>query len=424
MFEIDVPFDHGTKHVALNERNLAGVLTGHQNSFHTDKTQQELVEDALDAPIGSESLEQLARGKRDIVIISSDHTRPVPSRVTMPILLRRIHAAAPEARVRILVATGMHRPSTHEELVNKYGEQIVANEEIVMHVATDDAAMTHIGTLPSGGECIINSVAANADLLIAEGFIEPHFFAGFSGSRKSVLPGVASYKTIMYNHNGEFVNDKNSRAGNLSHNRVNEDMFAAAEMAHLAFVLNVVLNGAHEVIGAFAGDLHAAHETGCDFVRELAGVKAVDCDVAITTNGGYPLDQNIYQAVKGMCAAEATLPEGGVIISVAGCADGHGGEGFYRNIADSAPAAFERACIDRPKDQTLPDQWTSQIFARILAHHPVILVSDLVDHQMVHDMHMTPVNTVEEALQLAFSLKGEDAKVAVIPDGLGVVVSR
>lgn len=422
MFEMDVPFDHATKTVRLEDKNFAGVMQGHQNTFKTDKSQTELVEEALEKPFGSKTLDELCQGKKDIVIISSDHTRPVPSKVTMPILLKHIHAAAPEARVRILVATGMHRPSTHEELVNKYGEDIVANEEIVMHVAKDDSMMEKVGTLPSGGECIINKVAADCDLLLAEGFIEPHFFAGFSGSRKSVLPGIASYKTIMYNHNGQFVNDPHSRPGNLSHNHVSEDMFAAAEMAHLAFILNVVLNGKHEVIGAFAGDIHKAHEAGCAFVDKLAGVDKVACDIAITTNGGYPLDQNIYQAVKGMCAAEATLPEGGVIIDIAGCSDGHGGEGFYRNIADNDPAAFERACIDRPKDETLPDQWTSQIFARILAHHPVIMVTDLCDHKMLEDMHMTAVNTVEEALDLAFKMKGADAKVAVIPDGLGVVV--
>ena len=422
MFQTEVPYDHATKTVRLDERNLAGVLQGHQNGFKTDKSQTELVEEALATPYGSPSLEELCQGKKDIVIISSDHTRPVPSKVTMPVLLKHIHAAAPEARVRILVATGMHRPSTHEELVNKYGEDIVANEEIVMHVAKDDSMMEKIGTLPSGGECIINKVAADCDLLLAEGFIEPHFFAGFSGSRKSVLPGIASYKTIMYNHNGAFINDSHSRAGNLSHNEIHEDMMAAAEMAHLAFILNVVLNGKHEVIGAFAGDIHAAHEAGCAFVDKLAGVDKVACDIALTTNGGYPLDQNIYQAVKGMCAAEATLSEGGVIIAVDGCSDGHGGEGFYHNIADNDPAAFEKACVDRPKDETLPDQWTSQIFAHILAHHPVIMVSDLCDHQMLRDMRMAAVNTVDDALLLAFEMKGDDAKVAVIPDGLGVVV--
>ena len=424
MFECELPFDHKTLHLELEDKNFAGVMEGHQNEFKTTKSQEELVEESLANPYGSSSLEELCAGKKDIVIISSDHTRPVPSRVTMPILLHHIHSAAPEARVRILVATGMHRPSTHEELVNKYGEEIVANEEIVMHVATDDSMMKKIGTLPSGGECIINKIAADCDLLLAEGFIEPHFFAGFSGSRKSVLPGIASYKTIMYNHNGQFVHDPRSRAGIIEGNRVHDDMMAAAEMAGLAFILNVVLDGEHHVIGAFAGDIHAAHEAGCDFVRGLAGVSAVDCDVAITTNGGYPLDQNIYQAVKGMTAAEATLGEGGVIIAVAGCADGHGGEGFFKNIAENDPAAFERSCIDRPKDQTLPDQWTAQIFARILAHHPVILVSDLCDHDMIRAMHMTPASTVDEAVQLARELKGPNARFAVIPDGLGVVVQR
>ena len=423
MFEMELPFDRTTKTIRLDEKNLAGVLEGRQNAFTPEKGQTELVEDALAHPYGSPTLAELCAGKRDIVIISSDHTRPVPSKVTMPVLLRHIHAAAPEARVRILVATGMHRASTHEELVDKYGADIVATEEIVMHVATDDDMMTEIGTLPSGGACIINKVAAEADLLLAEGFIEPHFFAGFSGGRKSVLPGVASYKTIMYNHNGQFIHDDKCRAGNLRQNRMHEDMLAAAKMANLAFILNVVLNGAHEVIGAFAGDVDEAHAAGCAFIDELSGAKAVPCDIAVTTNGGYPLDQNIYQAVKGMCAAEATLGEGGVIIAVAGCADGHGGEGFYKSISESNPAQFERACIDRPKENTLPDQWTAQIFARILAHHPVILVTDLCDHQMIADLHMMPANTVDEALEIAFALKGADAKVAVIPDGLGVVVS-
>ena len=424
MFEIDVPYDRGTRRVRLPETSVAGVLAGRQGDFKPEMGQEELVERALDEPYESARLEELCHGKRDIVIISSDHTRPVPSRVTMPILLRRIHAAAPEARVRILVATGMHRASTHDELLEKYGDQIVAHEEIAMHVATDDDATVEVGTLPSGGSCAINRIAADADLLIAEGFIEPHFFAGFSGSRKSVLPGVASYKTIMHNHNGQFVHDERSRAGVIAGNRVHEDMMAAAEMAGLAFILNVVLDGSHRVIGAFAGDIHAAHEAGCDFVRGLAGVRAVDCDVAITTNGGYPLDQNIYQAVKGMTAAEATLDEGGAIIAIAGCADGHGGEGFYRNICGSDPAEFERACIERPMDQTLPDQWTAQIFARILAHHPVILVTDLCDHDMVRAMHMTPAATVDEAVALAYALKGPSARFAVIPDGLGVVVQR
>ena len=425
MFECELPFDHKTLHLELEDKNFAGVMEGHQNEFKTTKSQEELVEESLANPYGSPSLEELCAGKKDIVIISSDHTRPVPSRVTMPILLHHIHSAAPEARVRILVATGMHRPSTHEELVNKYGEEIVANEEIVMHVATDDSMMKKIGTLPSGGECIINKIAADCDLLLAEGFIEPHFFAGFSGSRKSVLPGIASYKTIMYNHNGQFVNDSHSRAGNLCHNHVSEDMFAAAEMAHLAFVLNVVLNGKHEVIGSFAGDIHKAHEAGCEFVKSLAGVEPVECEIAITTNGGYPLDQNIYQAVKGMCAAEATLPEGGVIIDVAGCADGHGGEGFYRSLCDcESPDALYQSIMATPQNETIPDQWESQILARILMKHRVIFVSPHEREALLREMKLDWAPDLDTAIAMAREEKGADALVTVIPNGVSVIVKK
>ena len=423
MFECELPFDHKTLHLELEDKNFAGVMEGHQNEFKTTKSQEELVEESLANPYGSPSLEELCAGKKDIVIISSDHTRPVPSRVTMPILLHHIHSAAPEARVRILVATGMHRPSTHEELVNKYGEEIVANEEIVMHVATDDSMMKKIGTLPSGGECIINKIAADCDLLLAEGFIEPHFFAGFSGSRKSVLPGIASYKTIMYNHNGQFVNDSHSRAGNLCHNHVSEDMFAAAEMAHLAFVLNVVLNGKHEVIGSFAGDIHKAHEAGCEFVKSLAGVEPVECEIAITTNGGYPLDQNIYQSVKGMTAAEVTVKEGGVIIMLSKAADGHGGKYFHETFRDEKDLnRMMKTFMDRKPEETIIDQWQSQIFARVMLKARIVFVSSC-DDKLVEELHMIPAHSMEEALEKAKAMVNkEDYKVTVIPDGVSVIV--
>lgn len=424
MFEMNVPYDKGQMKIKLEDKNLAGVLEGRQSDYKTTLSENEIVEQSLDNPIGSKSLEELAKDKKNIVIISSDHTRPVPSKIITPILLRRIRSVSPDARIRILVATGFHRPSTHEELVAKYGEEIVKNEEIVMHVSTDDSSMVKIGQLPSGGDCIINKVAAEADLLISKGFIEAHFFAGFSGGRKSVLPGIASYKTIMANHSGEFINDKKSRPGNLQHNLIHEDMVYAARTAKLAFIVNVVLNGNHEIIGSFAGDMEKAHEKGCDFVRSLASVNKVTCDIAISTNGGYPLDQNIYQAIKGMTAAEATLNPDGIIIMIAGCRDGHGGIGFYHNIADvKDPEEFEQKAIHTPRLETVPDQWTSQICARILAHHKVILVSDLVDPQLVKDMHMDLATTVDEALEKAFEIKGKDAKVAVIPDGLGVVVN-
>lgn len=423
MVKIKLPYDKKTITVEIPDENFAGKLVSEAATYHNKLTEAETVEKSLDHPIGSASLETLAKGKQNIVIISSDHTRPVPSHIMTPILLRRLRSVAPDARIRILVATGFHRPSTHEELVNKYGEEIVANEEIVMHVSTDDDAMVKIGQLPSGGDCIINKVAAEADLLISEGFIESHFFAGFSGGRKSVLPGVASYRTILANHSGEFINSSKARTGNLMHNPIHKDMVYAARTANLAFILNVVLDEDKKIIGSFAGDMEAAHKVGCDFVQDLSSVPGIQSDIAISTNGGYPLDQNIYQAVKGMTAAEATNKEGGTIVMVAGARDGHGGEGFFHNLADvDDPKDFLDQAVNTPRSKTIPDQWTAQIFARILVHHHVIFVSDLVDPALITGMHMELATSIEEAMAKAYAREGQSAKVTVVPDGLGVIV--
>ena len=423
MVEIKLPYDKKTIVAKIPDENFAGLLESKAENFHNPLSEEETVERSLDNPIGSPSLEELAKGKKDIVLISSDHTRPVPSHIITPIILRRIRSVNPDARVRILVATGFHRPSTREELINKYGQEIVDNEEIVMHISTNDDDMVKIGQLPSGGDCIINKIAAEADLLLAEGFIESHFFAGFSGGRKSVLPGIASYKTIMANHSGDFINSDKARTGNLDHNPIHEDMLYAARTAKLAFIVNVVLDGEKHIIGSFAGDMVEAHKVGCEFVADLARVSKIESDITVSTNGGFPLDQNIYQAVKGMTAAEASNKEGGTIIMIAGCADGHGGEGFYRNLADvEDPKEFLEQAINTPRLETVPDQWTSQILARILVHHHVIFVSDLVDPALITGMHMELATSFDEALEKALAREGKDAKVTVIRDGLSVVV--
>ncbi|EGO5857292.1 nickel-dependent lactate racemase [Enterococcus faecalis] len=423
MVEINLPYDKKMITARIPDKNFIGLLESKAEHFSNPYTEKETVEKSLDNPIGSLPLEELAKGKKDIVLISSDHTRPVPSHIITPIILRRIRSVNKTARIRILVATGFHRSSTREELISKYGKEIVENEEIVMHISTDDSSMVKIGQLPSGGDCIINRIAAEADLLLAEGFIESHFFAGFSGGRKSVLPGIASYKTIMANHSGEFIDSSNSRTGNLTDNPIHNDMVYAAAKANLAFIVNVVLDGDKKIIGSFAGDMVEAHKVGCNFVKEIAHVKKIPCDIAVSTNGGFPLDQNIYQAVKGMTAAEATNKDGGVIIMVAGCRDGHGGEGFYENIANvKNPNEFLEAAIHTPRLETVPDQWTSQILARILVHHHIIFVSDLVDPELITSMHMEIAKTFDEALERAFEREGLNAKVTVIRDGLSVIV--
>ena len=418
-----LPYDKKRLAVEIDDRNVAGLLVSQVESYRPGFSQQELVEASLDNVIGAPRLEELVRGKKNIVIISSDHTRPVPSKVITPILLRRIRAAQPDANIKILVACGFHRPSTRQELVDKYGQEIVDHEQIVMHVSTDDPAMVKIGTLPSGGECVINRVAAEADLVLAQGFIEPHLFAGFSGGRKSVLPGISSYKTILADHCSEFINSPNARPGILEDNPIHKDMLYAAKTAGLIFIVNVILNGARDIIASFSGDLEKAHVEGCKFLTSLASVKKVQCDITVVTNGGYPLDQNIYQAVKGLTSAEATNKEGGVIIMIAGLSDGTGGLGFYNNLAQSkSPKEFLERVSHTDRGHTVPDQWESQVLARILSQHHVIMVSDLIQPAIVTAMHMEHAGTFDEALRRAYAIEGPAAKVAVIPDGLAVIV--
>ncbi|MCC3866929.1 nickel-dependent lactate racemase [Terrisporobacter mayombei] len=420
---IKVPYSKQGMNLEIEDKNLEAILVSKSHDFIVTKSESEIVKNSLDNPIGTSRLEELAKGKENIVIITSDHTRPVPSRVIMPQILEKIRKGNPNAKIKILVATGFHRPSTKEELIFKLGEEIVEKEEIVIHKSTNDEDMIKMGVLPSGGDFYINKLAAKADLLVAEGFIEPHFFAGFSGGRKSVLPGIASAKTIMYNHCSEFIDSENSRTGTLSNNPIHEDMVYAAKTAKLAFIVNVAIDKNKKVIASFSGDVDKAHKQGCEFVTKLSKIDKIPADIVVSTNGGYPLDQNIYQSVKGMTAAEATCKEGGVIIMVAACNDGHGGESFYNNVANApSPKEILENVRNVKKEDTVPDQWEFQILARILDKFTVIMVTDECDPKMITSMHMKHAYNFNEALNLAYEIKGEDAKVVVIPDGVSVIV--
>lgn len=423
MKQVRLPY--GKEFIELEVGDDVDILVSQAGDFKAEKSQEDLVRDALANPIGTEKLSELVKGKKTITIISSDHTRPVPSAITMPILLEEIRSTNPDAEITILIATGFHRPTTHEELVAKYGQEIVDNEHIVVHKSGVDEDMVELDTLPSGGRLLLNKHAINTDLLIAEGFIEPHFFAGFSGGRKSILPGVASEKTVLANHCSKFIASDYSRTGILKENPIHKDMEFAAEQAKLAFILNVVIDAEKKIINAFAGHRVKAHYEGTEFVRGLSTIDGVNADIAITSNGGYPLDQNVYQSVKSMTAAEAAAADDGVIIEVSRCNDGHGGESFYKTFKEAAtPKDVEDRVLQIPMEETIPDQWEIQILARILVRHKVIFVTDPENRQLIEDMHMTYAENIEEALRMAKEIKGEDAKIAFVPDGVSVIVNK
>ena len=277
--------------------------------FAAGKTEVELVHEALEHPIASPRLRDLAKGKQKVVLVTSDHTRAVPSKITLPILLDEIRQGNPDADITILIATGLHRPTTEEEQRRMFGDAIVDHEKIAINNAFDPDQFVHMGVLPSGADFNVNKLAAECDLLVTEGFIEPHFFAGFSGGRKSILPGICSQETVNENHSYKAISSPYANTGVLEHNPIHEDMLAAAKMVNVQFIFNVALDGQKKIIAAWAGDLEKAHAEGVAFIRKWSQCPSITGDIVVTSNGGYPLDQNLYQSPKAVATAEACAGE-------------------------------------------------------------------------------------------------------------------
>ena len=423
---IQFPYGKSSLTYEIPENRYAGTLVSNMHNYNPGKSASEIVKESLENPIGTPRLCELAQGKKKIVIIASDHTRPVPSKIIAPLMLEEIRKGNPDADITFLISTGCHRGTTVDELKEKFGEEIVQKEKIIIHDCDDTSMLVTLGTLPSGGGLSINRLAVETDLLVAEGFIEPHFFAGFSGGRKSVLPGIAARKTVIYNHNASFINDPDARTGVLENNPIHRDMLFAAQTAKLAFICNVVINSEKQPIFAVSGDVELAHARGCEFLCSQCMAERVPSDIVITTNGGYPLDQNIYQAVKGMTAAEATVKEGGVTIMLAKSNDGHGGKSFHETFKNQKNLSQMMAdFLATPPEQTIIDQWQSQIFARLLMHSTVIYISDAPD-EIVRDLHMLPAHSIAEAVTMADEIlvkKGIlNGKILAIPDGVSVIV--
>ncbi|MDL2259540.1 nickel-dependent lactate racemase [Deltaproteobacteria bacterium OttesenSCG-928-K17] len=422
MAKIDFLYGRDSLALDIPDERLEATLVSRAHAYQAKAGEEELVRLALEKPIGSPRLSELARGRDNIVILASDHTRPVPSRIIFPAMIEEIRRGNPKAVVTVLISTGCHRATTRAELENKFGPGTLDGFKVAIHDC-DESAVTKIGRLPSGAELLLNKLAVEADLLVAEGFIEPHFFAGFSGGRKSVFPGVTNRSSVMANHCSEFIAHPLARTGFLDNNPIHADMVAAAGQAKLAFIVNVVLGSAQKVIKAFAGHYDQAHRAGADFLAGLAGVKAAPADIVITTNGGYPLDQNLYQAVKGLTAAEATVKPGGIIIMAARGEDGHGGESFWRTFKEEKNLeAMMAAFMARRPDETIADQWQSQILARVLLKAKVIMVTQ-APTEMVNDLHMLTAPTLAEALKMADEILGHKrGRITAIPDGIGVIV--
>ncbi len=420
---IKIPYGKSFQTLSVDESRIQAILKPKELE-KTQLSESEIVQKALENPIDSPQLSILSKDKQNILVITSDHTRPVPSQITMPLLLSKIREGNPKAEITILIATGLHRATTEAELRTKFGDKIVDEENIVIHDAKNTENLVSYGKLPSGGELWLNKLIKESDLVVAEGFVAPHFFAGFSGGRKSIMPGCAGEKTILWNHNAQFIASEKSRTGKVKENPIHSDMLFAAKTAGLAFILNVLIDHDKRIIAAFAGDMESAHDKGCSLSRELCEVKATKSDIVISSNGGYPLDQNLYQCVKGMTAAEACVKPGGVIIMCAEAIDGAGGDSFYYWFADRQSAdEVARDIENTPPDQTIPDQWEAQILARIMQKARCIFVTEQKNRETVEAMHLAWAPNVDTALEAALKITNENASITIIPDGVGVIVN-
>lgn len=383
--------------------------------------------DALGAPVDSPPLaeivaaKQASLGKTDLstTIVISDHTRPVPSQVILPPILDLLHdAGIMNENITILVATGLHRGSTPDELERMVGEEILRDYAIVNHDAKSETGLVDLGTTTDGTPVLVNKIYVDADLKILTGYTDPHFFAGFAGGRKAILPGIAGEASIRGNHSAAHIGHDQSRFGKTVGNPLHEDALEAAKIAGADFIVNVCLDEHHRIVKVATGELEAAHQVLVDYMKETA-VKELDeyYDIVIVNNGGYPLDLNLYQAVKSMAIGEMAVKEGGTIIAANEQIDGVGSDEFEQIISNESDP---RALIDKflSGEIAIDAQWQVQIMARVLLRADVYVVSSMSRESFEpFQIGLKWASSVEEAVDIALEKLGRDSKILVLPAG-------
>lgn len=351
-----------------------------------------------------------------VAVVFPDLTRPFPHRVVLPAVLEALaRAGVADERLRLLCATGTHRQATDAEMRDLIGDDLVDRFGVHDHDATDTAAHAEVGTVDDV-PVLIDRAYLDCPTRVVTGFVEPHFFAGYSGGPKAVCPGLAATSTVLEAHSPARIADPAATWTVLDGNPVHEFVRAAVELAPPTLSVDVTINAAREVTAVFVGPLPTAHREACAFVQRTSVIELDEpFDVVVTSNAGSPLDRNLYQAVKGMSAADRVVREGGLIICVAQCADGVP-DGEFADLL--AAARTPRDLIDSPSAQ---DQWQAQVLGRILARAAVGLHSTLPD-DVVAGAQLEPVADISAAVRAALPRYG--SRVGVLPEGpltVGVV---
>ena len=379
--------------------------------------EQAAFREAVRAPKGARPLAETVRAHESVAIVIADGTRPLPSDRLLPWILAEL-AHVPEENISVIVGTGTHRGNTAEELAGIVGPELYRRLWVINHNAYDEDTLAVARPGRDGrGPLLMNREYVEADRRILAGFIEPHFMAGFSGGYKAAFPGVADLASILYYHRAEMIGHPQSKWGVLAGNPTQEQIRANGSALPVDFLVNVTLNHERQITRFFCGDVIAAHEEGCRYVKETAMAPVERrFPLVITTNSGFPLDQNLYQSVKGMCAAAEIIEDDGEMVVAARCNDGFPAHGNFTKLLyeHSSPQAMLET-IFRP-DFHMLDQWQVQKFAEVALRAQVAIYSEL-EPDAVTRAGLTPVADLNEHIGDAVARLGEDVPVAVLPEG-------
>lgn len=371
---------------------------------------------ALRHPTGSRPLRELVSSGDRVAIVISDITRPTPNHKLVPWLLDEL-PHVDRSRIVIINGTGTHRDQTRDELVRMLGRSVVDTVSVINHHSREAAELADLGESEFGCRILLNRRYVEADVRIVTGFIEPHFFAGFSGGPKGVMPGIAGLETIMAFHSPRMIGHPLSTWGVLRGNLLQRMAREVNAVCPPDFLLNVTLNDDHAITGVFAGDMEAAHAAGCAFVREHAMVACErPYDVVVTTNSGYPLDQNLYQAVKGISAARQIVRRGGTIVCAAECADGVPDHGNFARLYREASGPADLLARIESGSVRMMDQWQAQRLALIQEWADIFLYSSLPE-DVVADFRLKPVTGFPALWDVLRARYGDGMTVAVMPSG-------
>lgn len=376
------------------------------------------IKTALRNPIGTSPLRKSIEPGQKVGISVCDITRPMPSKRILPVILNELKHVHP-SNITIFIATGTHRKNTHSELFSMLGElPMSGGYNIVNHDAFSQANLTKVGVTKEHIPIFLNTDWIKTDFKITTGFVEPHFFAGFSGGPKMIAPGLAGFETIMKLHDSDMISNPNSKWGITHGNPIHDSIREIATLFPSDFTLDVTINKHHKITSVYAGEMFQVHKAACEFAHSTAMREVPEpFDIVVTTNSGYPLDMNLYQAVKGMSAAHQIVKKGGSIICAAECSDGIPDHGSYGEILKSQASPQSLLNMIEASDYQKHDQWQVQIQASIQMENDVYLKSGNLSTDQIIEAHFLPADDVSKKVSELLSEKYRNGTVCVLPEG-------